>query len=97
MKNSSDFVYKDLIINSAGEEKKTIEKITPHQSTDYLNFENAYRYAFVELKINGDTFTIQPIDYLGEEKLDPGRYTYEIKAKDSGTRYNRLDLVLNKN
>lgn len=47
------------------------------KKTDYKVFESAYGYAFIELEIGGKTYTIQPIDYVGETPLEDGNYTYQ--------------------
>jgi hypothetical protein len=46
--------------------------------TGYREVENAYRYAYVEVHVDGDTFVLQPVDYVGEVLLPPGRYTYAL-------------------
>lgn len=46
--------------------------------TEYQRVDEAYRYGFIEMETRGETYTIQPIDYVGEEPLDPGRYTYQL-------------------
>lgn len=57
-------------------------------------FQKAYRYAFVELEIDGETYTLQPIDYVGDSPLKNGLYTYQIDANDSQEQYGRLSLIL---
>ncbi len=64
------------------------------QETAYQVFEKAYCYAFVELEIDGNTYTLQPIDYVGEIPLENGNYTYQIDANDSQERYSKLSLTL---
>ena len=59
----------------------------------YQTFDLAYRYAFVELEIDGKTYTLQPIDYVGETPLENGNYTYSIEAAIN-ERYNTLSLNL---
>ncbi|MBT3546469.1 MAG: hypothetical protein HN487_02070 [Flavobacterium sp.] len=68
--------------------------IEKEESTCYKSFESAYRYAFVELLIDGNTHTLQPIDYVGETLLEPGYYTYQINANDSQEQYGKLSLTL---
>ncbi len=93
IQNRSDVAYSDVRVNTNGGENNygTIE---PNSYSDYKTFDHAYRYAFVELKIDTDTFTLQPIDYVGEEPLQAGNYTYAIDATEDGGKYERLSLVL---
>ena len=93
IKNTSQFDYTDVVVNTSGGEHN-YGTISSNQSSDYKAFDLAYRYAFVELKIDGSTYTIQPIDYVGETPLDNGKYTYEINATNSGDQYSRLTLTL---
>lgn len=37
-----------------------------------------YRYAAIEIRVNGTRYRYQPDDFLGETALPPGRYTYEL-------------------
>lgn len=93
IKNTSQFDYTDVIVNTSGGEHN-YGTINFNQASDYKSFDFAYRYTFVELKIDGITYTIQPIDYVGETPLDIGKYTYEINADNSGDQYSRLTLTL---
>ncbi len=93
VKNISQFEFKDVLVNTSGGEQ-SFGNIDISQDSDYKSFDFAYRYAFIELKIDGNTYTIQPIDYVGETKLDNGKYTYEVNAVDSGNQYSRLTVTL---
>jgi len=93
VKNASQFEFNDVLVNTSGGEQN-FGNININQDSDYKSFDFAYHYAFIELKIDGNTFTLQPIDYVGETKLDNGKYTYEINAADNGSQYSRLTLTL---
>jgi major membrane immunogen (membrane-anchored lipoprotein) len=93
VKNSSQFEFNNVLVNTSGSEQN-FGDIDINQNSDYKSFDFAYRYAFIELKIDGNTFTIQPIDYVGETKLDNGKYTYEVNAANNGSQYSRLTLAL---
>ena len=81
------------MVNPYSQEKE-FEDLDPGEQSGYKIFDLAYRYAFVELVIEGDTFTLQPIDYVGESPLPHGNYTYAIDADDSQDRFTRLSLTL---
>ncbi len=63
------------------------------QLSNYKVFETAYRYAYIELYIDGEIFILQPTDYVGEVPLSRGNYTYEINASPQNNS-NRLSLSL---
>jgi hypothetical protein len=56
--------------------------LEPGAMTPYRLIEKAYRYAYVEAVARGRSVVLQPIDYVGEELLEPGRYTYELDLRD---------------
>ncbi|AWV96987.1 hypothetical protein [Arcticibacterium luteifluviistationis] len=61
--------------------------------SEYKRFGSAYRYAFVSFKINGKGYTIQPTDYVGEEKLTKGKYTYKIAVTGLNSDYALLEFI----
>ena len=93
IQNISSFEYLDVRVNTNGGEQN-YGSVQSNTFSEYKSFDLAYRYAFVELKIDSDTFTLQPIDYVGEEPLESGNYTYVIDASEEGGKYERLSLVL---
>ena len=92
VKNTSQFEYIDIVVG-----QQNYGTISSNESSNYKQFDIAYRYNFIELKIDGETFTIQPIDYVGETPLQNGKYTYEVNANDSNEQYSRLSLTLVEN
>ena len=95
VKNTSQFEYIDLRVNTGGGEH-VFGSIKSDETTAYKPYKSAYRYAFIELKIDGETYTLQPIDYVGETPLSKGTYTYEVNASNTGDRYTRLSINLKK-
>ena len=93
VENISPYNFESVWINP-GEESHNYGNIDAGQFSAYKSFDLAYSYAFVEVQIEGNTFTIQPIDYVGETPLAKGNYTYQIDASDSGGQYSRLSLTL---
>jgi hypothetical protein len=61
--------------------------------TEYRDFGTAYRYNYVLLRIGADEFVIQPIDYVGEEPLGEGTFTYEIDVVDYDSRNLSIEAV----
>ena len=93
LSNVSPYTYQDIRVSTTGDEV-SYGDLGSGEFTDYKSFEKAYRYGFVELQINGSTYTIQPIDYVGETPLENGYYTYQVSANDSDDRFGKLSLTL---
>ncbi|MDH3292142.1 MAG: hypothetical protein OEO20_13690 [Gemmatimonadota bacterium] len=55
------------------------------ESTPYIAVATAYRIATTEVVIEDDTLRLQVIDFVGEEPLSAGRYTYVISVVGLGT------------
>ena len=91
IENTSKFTYKDIKVKL--DEEREYENLSSGETSAYRPFSRAYRYAYVELKINGKRYVLQPIDYFGEEELKEGKYTYQITADNSSNEYGRLDLT----
>jgi hypothetical protein len=53
-------------------------RVEAGQSSAYASVQEAYRYDFVEVWIGGEKYALQPIDFVGESLLRPGRYTYGL-------------------
>ncbi|MEQ9167595.1 MAG: hypothetical protein RLO12_15155 [Fulvivirga sp.] len=77
IQNSSDFKFQNVYVNT-GFEGHNYEDILPTNYSDYVGFESAYRYAYIQLEIDNRLYIIQPIDYVGEKELKPGKYSYVI-------------------
>ena len=93
LSNVSQFEFQNIVVNTSTG-NTNFENIGSQQKTSYKTFQTAYRYAFVELQIDGETYTLQPIDYVGETPLENGNYTYQIDANDSQEQYGKLSLTL---
>lgn len=92
IRNASEFHYTDVIVKS-GDEEFTYGTINSNHTSNYQQFKLAYQYAYVQLKINGKVYILQPIDFVGEEELANGKYTYEIDAAVSENEYDGLTLL----
>ncbi len=46
--------------------------------SEYRAVSVAYRFARIDVQIGSTEVRIQPFDYMGEEPLEPGRYTYSL-------------------
>jgi proline iminopeptidase len=65
--------------------------------TEYRKVRNAYRYARIEAIVEGERAQLQPIDFVGEAELKPGKYTYILTInKKANSEFNRLQLKCRK-
>jgi hypothetical protein len=95
LSNVSQYDFQNILVNTGSSNGNvSLGNLKASKKTDYKVFESAYSYAFVELEIGGKTYTVQPIDYVGETPLEDGNYTYRINANDSQNQYGKLSLTL---
>jgi hypothetical protein len=75
--NASAGIMEDVIIHFP-EESAEYGTLAPGEASGYRTVELAYRIASVALTIDGEARGLQVIDYVGEEPLAGGRYTYRL-------------------
>lgn len=76
--NGSPFAFDEVEVNFSAQ----VEAYGPLPvggRTQYRPVGQAYRYAYVRVRSGGKTVVQQPIDYVGETPLAPGRYSYVIE------------------
>ena len=83
VKNSTRYTLKNLDVNSPPSDKVHFGRIDAGQKSDYKKFSNAYRIAGIIAEIDGKKVEFLPDDYLGEQLLKPGTYTYEITVLET--------------
>jgi hypothetical protein len=93
LSNASQHNFENIVINTTTGDVN-FGNLSSGQKTVYKVFNKAYRYAFIKLEIDGKTYTIQPIDYVGETALKNGSYTYQIDANDTQDQYANLNMTL---
>ncbi|MEM9723074.1 MAG: hypothetical protein AAGA10_27650 [Bacteroidota bacterium] len=91
VQNLSEFDFEQVLVQAGGTEN-LFGDIPAGQTSFYADFNFAYRYAYVQLEIQGDTFVIQPIDFVGETPLSKGSYTYQLDVPDFENRDLQLTL-----
>ena len=77
--NTSSVTFDKVRINTSGGEQTYLD-IEPNNYSSYQSFDFAYRYAYVHVQAGEEEYVLQPIDYVGEEKVKAGKYTYEINV-----------------
>jgi len=93
IQNLSVFRFENIVTNIDGKERR-FNTLPPLCISKYQFVDYAYRYAFVELRINGEVATLQPFDFFGETQLVSGYYTYQINTTNSTNRFSRISLTL---
>ncbi|MEK6151653.1 hypothetical protein WIW50_00245 [Flavobacteriaceae bacterium 3-367] len=63
---------------------KVHSQVPPGAFTAYLEYETVYRYSYIRIEADGQTYVLQPIDFVGETPLSKGFYTYELDLEQSG-------------
>jgi hypothetical protein len=72
----------DLV--QVGDEEKIHEDLAADSFSDYLEYEEAYSYAYIRIESSEETYVLQPIDFVGETPLPIGLYTYELDINEEG-------------
>jgi len=86
IKNNSGYEFCNVMLNPFNS-STNYGKIKKGKITCYRVFETAYSYAYVNLFINDEEYIIQPIDYVGEQPLAQGYFTYSIAVTDINDLY----------
>lgn len=81
IKNNSSIIFDAVIVGTAPEPHLNV---TPDSYSAYFIYEEAYRYAYIEISSGEETFILQPIDFVGETPLPVGFYTYILDVTDTG-------------
>ncbi len=75
--NSSPVDFMSVYIRFP-ESEYTYESLESGRTSRYQEFEEAYRYGYIEVKAQRETYVLQPIDYVGESPLRSGKYTFTL-------------------
>lgn len=81
IKNTSALIFDSVQV---GESPEPFLNVGPDEYSGYQEFETAYTYAFIQISSGEETYTLQPIDFVGETPLPLGFYTYELDVTDTG-------------
>lgn len=81
IKNSSSLVFDRVLVES---EEHIYENVGTDGFSEYQEYESAYRYNYIEITSGEETFVLQPIDFVGEEELPIGLYTYDLNITEEG-------------
>jgi hypothetical protein len=93
--NDSNYEFDEVFVDTKGGQNDYGKLVSGNRS-NYKKYNSAYRYAFVSFKIKGKAYSIQPVDYVGEELLEKGKYTYKISIADQNSQYALLEFIEDK-
>lgn len=93
VENASDVRYDEATLYTL-DGPRTYADLAPGARSPYVSVSAAYRSATTQVVLDGDTLRLQVIDYVGEEPLDAGRYTYVLSVSGVGTAWPALRQVL---
>ncbi len=75
VENTSKFDFQQFEVNFEGQ-TVSFGPLAAGAISGYREVDAAYSYAFTEAFSDGRRFVLQPIDFVGEQHLGPGAYTY---------------------
>ena len=86
VRNASAVELRDLLVVLPSEERIAAATLAAGGTTGYATVRTAYRYAYVEASVAGRRIVLQPIDYVGEQPLGEGCFTYDLRV-DADQRF----------
>ncbi|GLC28324.1 hypothetical protein [Roseisolibacter agri] len=86
VRNASTVELQNLLVVLPTEERIAAVSLAAGGTTGYVAVRTAYRYAYVEASVAGRHIVLQPIDYVGEQPLGAGCFTYDLRV-DADQRF----------
>ena len=83
VRNASTFGFESVVVHFPGS-REEYGAVAAGETSDYRKVQTAYRIATVEVLVEGALLRLQVIDYVGEQTLPPGRYTYRLLVDVEG-------------
>ena len=82
VRNGSTLHFSSVVVTFPDDGAVNYGALAPDASSDAREVSTAYRYAPIRALADGHEYVFQPIDYVGEKKLTPGRYQYVLRLQD---------------
>lgn len=93
--NASAYDLHNIKVYSPASGRIDFDILHPKEKSAYKKVKEAYALAAAEVTVNNVKIEFLPDDYLGEQFLKPGSYTYELSiSEDKGIKYLRLKLLV---
>lgn len=81
IKNASDVDFDRVRVIFPARDEVDYGRVAKGALSDFHPARRAYRYAEIHATSGDREFSLQPIDYVGEQPLAPGRYTYVLRVE----------------
>lgn len=94
VENASQSVLTEVTVYLPEGETLTATSLGPGERTTYREVPTAFRIATVSGRLDGEPFMIQVIDYVGEEPLGEGEFTYVLDVFDPSSTHPNITLTL---
>ncbi|MEM1055711.1 MAG: hypothetical protein AAGI52_09290 [Bacteroidota bacterium] len=85
VQNASTEDFASVAVGFTGDEAN-YGPVGAGQTSDYAEFETAYRYGGVTVRVGTETYQIIPFDFVGEDPLEAGTYTFVLRIVGSSLR-----------
>jgi len=82
VKNETSFQLDSFNINTSGG-NQYYNSISVGSTSAFKTYRFSYDYFYIRFKVNEIVFLRQPIDYIGEEKIQNGQYRLKIRDIDT--------------
>lgn len=92
IRNLSDQTLNELTVKIKSQ-THIYGNIGPSQVSDYFRFDTAYVKAEITAKVNGETFSTSPVNYLGLIHMGLERITYDVWISDMAGKKLAIDYV----
>lgn len=95
--NNTHYVLNQVQFNSPPCGLVYFGKLKSNEKSDYVKVKGAYPTAAIVAFADNIRIDFLPDDYLGEQLLQPGKYTYEISIiESSSVKYLRIKFIVDK-
>ncbi len=81
VKNNANFNFLKVQV---GADDKIHENVAAGDYSEYLEYQTAYQYAYIKIDADSTSYVSQPTDFVGEDSLNFGFYTYELNVSEVG-------------
>lgn len=92
IENVSDFDFDNVVLNTSTGDVP-FGSIKSKETTGYKIFDKAYSYAYIKLMVDGEEYSFQPIDYVSEEAVVKGVFTYIVDFNPNN-EYEKISIEL---
>ncbi|PIE99865.1 MAG: hypothetical protein CR994_09005 [Maribacter sp.] len=82
VKNVSTLHYDSIQVGGEG---MVHTNVAPDSYSGYLKYETAFKYAYIDISADGETYVLQPTDFVGGTPLPFGYYTYRVGLDEGGS------------